>query len=231
MVRPYFSLFQERAVKALLQSNVEIAPSMHLLHLECDKDIQAQPGQFVILPVPLPSEKPLKGFYSLASAQPGRHLELLLERREGGGPVSEWVCARQAGESLELEGPLGKAYMDGDRSRARVFLASKAGMAPLRACILALAAEASGPQIWLFSAAESRESLLFDAQWRELALRQPRFHYNPCPGSTLAGLAALAPLAGLDVELHSAGFKSDLQELRLALEAQNYPRLHLESFG
>ncbi len=231
MVRPYFSLFQESAVKALLQSKQEIAPGMYLLSLECETGINAQPGQFVILPVPLPSEKPLKGFYSLASAQVGRNFELLVERREGGGAVSEWVCERQVGESIEIEGPLGKAYLDNDRSRPRVFLASKAGMAPLRACVLALANEASGPEIWLFSAAESEKALLFDASWRELALKQPRFHYNPCPGKKLPELADPALRAGLESELHSAGFKQELHELRQILQEKGFTHLHLESFG
>ncbi len=170
-------------------SKRSVAPTVSLLKLSVSGDsaFSFKAGQFVIIPVPAASgasaqapSKPLKAFLSIASAeQAGAEIELLVEHRPDGGPVSAWMSARQPGDSFELQGPLGHFGLHETHSKGQAFLGSRAGLAPLRSMILSSLAQGSDKHHWLFLGAHGAADLLLDAEWRALAEKEPRFHYLP----------------------------------------------------
>jgi ferredoxin-NADP reductase len=214
-----------------------LAPGLQQLNLEAPPGFTFTAGQFIILPVPPPAGaqpggKPLKGFYSVASAPAALpQLELLVEHREGGGPVSAWVSSRAVGEELGFEGPLGHfGLLPGDGPC--VFLGRRAGLAPLRS--LVHQALAHGHEAWLFLGGDDPEDWLLHQEWEALALREPRFFYRPALGDG-AALAALALAQGLgaSARFHLAGFTREIQPAQEALQAAGVPheRLKAERFG
>jgi CDP-4-dehydro-6-deoxyglucose reductase len=213
-----------------------VAPGLHRLRLQAPQGFGFAAGQFIILPVPPPpgaepGGKPLKGFYSIASAPAALPLlELLVEHREGGGPVSAWVSGRAAGEALDFEGPLGHFGLI-DAEGPCAFLGHRAGLAPLRS--LLLQALAQGREAWLFLGGESPAEWLLDGEWQALAGREPRFRYRPLLGGPEALAAAAAAEAPAEARFHLAGFTREVQPAHEALLAAGVPaaRLKMEKFG
>jgi len=204
-----------------------------------------QAGQFVILPVPQrpPStgsgqaqdSKAPKGYFSVASSPAELpKLELLVEHRPEGGYVSGWVSARQAGDSLYMEGPLGHFGLHAEDAQGVVFLGTRAGVAPLRSMLLSSLAKGGPKPHWLFLGAASEADLLLDAEWRSLAEVDKHFHYHPAltPSDPAeAMLAALPQRSGLQVYL--AGFSSDVEPMKAKLLAAGIQEsaIKMEKFG
>ena len=209
------------------------APGLIRFGLEAPAGFTFAAGQFVILPVPgEPGGKPLKGFYSLASAPAALpRLELLVEHREGGGPVSAWVSSRAIGDELAFEGPLGHFRLI-DGAGPCAFLGRRAGLAPLRSLIHE--ALAQGSEAWLFLGGDDRDDWLLHEEWEALAGREPGFRYRTVLGSGTE-LAALALAQGLGAvaRFHLAGFTREVQPAQEALLAAGVPaeRLKAEKFG
>src|SRR5262245_56586057 len=132
---------------AQVLANKKLAPTVHELTLRVEPGWTFQAGQFVILPVPKRPEdtKDPKGFYSIASAV-GRlpELDLLVEHRPEGGYVSGWISGLQPGTTVELQGPMGHFALAETESKGQVFLATRAGLAPLRSMIHSSLAQATG---------------------------------------------------------------------------------------
>jgi len=237
---------------ATVTANLRVSPSVHLLRatVEGDAPFAYKAGQFVI--VPLPPEaglgangKPLKGFYSMASAeQSGAAIDLLIEHRSDGGPVSAWMSGRQAGDRFEVQGPLGHFGLADTLTKGQAFLGSRAGVAPLRSLILSSLALGGDKHHWLFLGAQGAADLLLDEEWRALAQAQPRFHYLPVVQPTAENpfqgknsdpadelLKKIAQRSGL--RLYLAGFSKDVDPMLAKLKAAGFADedLKAEKFG
>jgi ferredoxin-NADP reductase len=219
-----------------VQATRTVAPGVHQLTLTAPAGFLFRAGQFVILPMPQPSGagapgKPLKGFYSIASAPADLPaLELLVEHREGGGPVSAWASGLSVGVELGMEGPLGHfGLVPGDGPC--VFLGRRAGVAPLRSLILQ--ALEQGSASWLFLGGDSPADWLLDQECRALAQRVPGFSYQPLlglgPELAAAALAQVGPAA----RYHLAGFTHEVAPAHEALLAAGVEagRINVEKFG
>jgi ferredoxin-NADP reductase len=221
------------SLSAKVLANEAVSPGMHRLSLEAPAGFDFKAGQFIILPMPSqPGAKPLKGFYSIASA-PAQlpRLELLVEHREGGGAVSAWVSALAPGEGLAFEGPLGHFGLLQPAEGASMFLGRRAGLAPLRS--LCLQALAHGGEAWLILGGDAEADWLLHGEWTALAAAQPRFHYLPLLGAgpELAAQAlALAPPAAT---YYLAGFTREVAPAAEALQAAGVEpgRMKVEKFG
>jgi ferredoxin-NADP reductase len=216
---------------AIVSSIQGLGSGLFLLRLSPEGGLEFRAGQFIIVHLPpdpqaAPGSKPPKGFYSLASAQHrGGELEILVEKR--GGYVSEWMCARQVGDTLQLEGPLGKFSLADPGQDTQLFLGSKAGLAPLRSMIQSLLHSAPQRQLQLFLGGEP----LFDGEWRSLAASTPRFHYHPSSDPAAELIGSVAERDGLDIYL--AGFNAEVEPMLASLLEAGFDKacIKVEKFG
>jgi NAD(P)H-flavin reductase len=223
-------------VQAELKSIQEIAPSLFKLALKPEAPFAFKAGQFVIIPLPpdpaaAEGSKAPKGFYSIASAEQDQGLlELLIEHREG--YVSGWMTALKAGSRLSLDGPMGKFGLKEGQAKALAFLGYKAGLAPLRSMILSLARSKAGRELHLFLGAPSPAELLMDAEWKELASKEPLFHYHPQTGDPAEGLLKALP-GRKDIEIYIAGFNREADPMLARLLEAGFEKdsVKIERFG
>ena len=233
-------------------TNQAAAPTVFLLRLkvEGEQAFGFKAGQFVIIPLPPEAGmgkegKPLKAFMSIASAeQGGNELELLVEHRPEGGPVSAWMSTRQAGDTLEVQGPLGHFGLIEGLESGQAFLGSRAGLAPLRSMIHSALKHGGKKPLWLFLGAHGAADLLLDAEWRALDAKEERFHYIPVIQPTAENpfqgknsdpadelLKKIAQRTG--VRIYMAGFSKDVDPMLAKLKAAGFPEgdLKAEKFG
>ncbi|MDI6831820.1 MAG: dihydroorotate dehydrogenase electron transfer subunit [Actinomycetota bacterium] len=97
------------------------------LVLELPRDLEAVPGQFLHV-LCGGDGRILRRPFSLTVSSSGE--PALLVRPAGAG--SRWLCAREAGETLDLLGPLGRGFAVLEGAREHLLVAGGAGIAPLR---------------------------------------------------------------------------------------------------
>lgn len=232
---------------AQVLANKKLAPTVHELTLKVEAGWTFQAGQFVIIPVPKRPEdtKDPKGFYSVASSEARLpEIDLLVEHRSDGGYVSAWISALAPGTAVELQGPMGHFGLAETESKGQVFLATRAGLAPLRSMIHSSLARGAGKHHWLFLGADGMAELLLDAEWRALEAANPHFHYlpvvRPTPENPFMGknqdpadalIQKIAQRTGL--RLYLAGFSKDLDPMKAKLLDAGFSAddLKLEKFG
>jgi NAD(P)H-flavin reductase len=176
--------------------------------------------------------------------QAGAELELLIEHRPDGGPVSAWMSARQPGDSFDVQGPLGHFGLVEGQDVGQAFLGSRAGLAPLRSMIHSALAHGGTKPVWLFLGAHGAADLLLDAEWRALDAKEARFHYLPVIQPTAENpfqgknsdpadelLKKIAQRTG--VRIYLAGFSKDVDPMLAKLKAAGFADTDLkaEKFG
>jgi len=105
--------------------------SVHLVRLECPEIAhQAKPGQFVMVRCGEGVEYQLRRPLSIHRLN-GDKLDLLFNVWED-GKGTEWLSRRQAGDKLDLLGPLGNGFIIHPESKNLLLIAGGIGIAPLR---------------------------------------------------------------------------------------------------
>jgi ferredoxin-NADP reductase len=231
-------------VQAVVLKTGRVSAVTTLLTLKMEEGFTFAAGQFVSLHVPPEpdGDKPLKGHYSVASP-PSRlpELELLVEHHESGpqsGHVSGWVSGLQPGQTLALEGPYGKFGLLPQPAFRNFFLATGAGLAPLRSMILSLQA----PR-WLFLGSSGAD-LLLDPEWKALQAGDGSFHYvpvlqafadNPWIGKQAdpADVLLRHVKQREDVALYLAGFNREVEPMHSKLLEAGFRKedIRVEKFG
>ncbi|MFC2040603.1 dihydroorotate dehydrogenase electron transfer subunit, partial [Chloroflexota bacterium] len=118
----------ENATICPVVESQEITPWAHLLWLEAPAIArQAKPGQFVMV-------------YCGPDTTLRRPLSLHRIDRENGcigllfnpvGKGTKWLAAQEAGEKVEVMGPLGNGYQINPESKKVLLVSGKIGIAPL----------------------------------------------------------------------------------------------------
>ncbi len=117
-------------------ANTELMPQVHLIWLDCPQIAsQAWPGQFVMVRCGENLEYPLRRPLSIHQRD-GNRLALLVNVV---GKGTQWLSTCQAGDELDLLGPLGNGFTINPSSQNLLLLAGGIGIAPL----VFLATEAS----------------------------------------------------------------------------------------
>jgi dihydroorotate dehydrogenase electron transfer subunit len=102
-------------------------PGVYLSRLDCPQMERAQPGQFVMVRCGEGIEYQLRRPFSL-HRQEGDQLSLLFKVV---GRGTRWLSERQAGEKIDLLGPLGNGYQIHPGSKNLLLAAGGIGIAPL----------------------------------------------------------------------------------------------------
>ena len=118
-----------KQVAASITSNYEIMPGVYLIWLESSSIVsEAKPGQFVMVLCANGSEFPLRRPFSIHQTD-GNKLALLFNVV---GKGTQWLAQCQAGDNIDLLGPLGNSYAIHPASHNLLLVAGGMGIAPLR---------------------------------------------------------------------------------------------------
>ncbi len=142
-----------KQVSAPISSNSELMPEVHLIWLEApDIASTARPGQFVM--VRSREESLLRRPLSIHQLADNGKLALLFTVA---GKGTHWLAQRQAGDNIDLLGPLGNGYSIHPASRNLLLVAGGIGIAPL--CFLAQEALNQGYSVTLLLGASTTAKL------------------------------------------------------------------------
>src|SRR6185369_5957323 len=119
------------------------APDTRSLFLEPAERLPFKPGQFVSCLVPSGGGT-LNRPYSLASSPDEARWEILLNLVPG-GPGSQYLFERRAGDTIRVTGPWGTFVVDALPDAETIFVAERTGIAPIRAMLRDAASRAPRP--------------------------------------------------------------------------------------
>ncbi len=160
-----------------------------------------------------------------------------------GGRGSRFVEGLGVGDPVRFRGPFGVFTVPREESRPLEFVATGAGIAPIRAMIGAWAdqGDASSPGVRLTFGNRLLADILYHEEWRSLAERSPVFSYCPTlsnPPQAWSGergrvtevLRRRTDLAGRAFFL--CGAPAMVDDVRMALETFGVPEadIHFEKF-
>lgn len=139
------------------------------------------PGQFVNTMAPSSEDKNkiIKRPYSIASApfQKG-YIDLVWKRVEGGF-MTNYLWKLKEGDVLPVQGPLGRFTLKTPLPRRIAFVATGTGIAPFRAMIHQLLKDGTNRELWLIFGNRYETDILYDEEWKALAVKHSNFHYVP----------------------------------------------------
>ena len=133
------------------------------------------PGQYVNIDVPGSGQH---RSYSFSSA-PGNKRMTFMIKQVPGGLMSNWLGEAQAGQALQMTGPLGSFYLRAV-TRPLLFLAGGTGLAPFLSMLEVLAAQDAKQPVHLIYGVTRDQDLVMVDRLADYARRIPGFTYGTC---------------------------------------------------
>lgn len=93
--------------------------------------------------------------------------------------MTNYFWKLKEGDTLQVQGPLGRFGFKKPLASKIVFVATGTGIAPFRSMILQLFKDGTDREIWLIFGNRYETDILYDEEWKELAKRHSNFHYVP----------------------------------------------------
>lgn len=223
---------------ATINQIVRVARDVFVYHLALNHPIHFEAGQFVNLRIPDAKPRPERS-YSVYSA-PGTtdRLELCIKLFPGGAG-SEYLRARQVGDTLDLTGPFGMFTLPAE-ARPVVFVATATGVAPFRSMLLQAARDGDTRPFQLYFGVRAQEDLFMqddiETFARTLGLRATLCLSRPEPGWTgFTGRVTAAVQADHptpDAHFFLCGNGAMITELRTWLKERGLERrrIHVEKY-
>ncbi|HAX19254.1 MAG TPA: phenol hydroxylase [Hydrogenophaga sp.] len=158
----------------------DLTPTIKAIHLQIDKPIDFQAGQYVQLEVPgIGQSRAFSIANAPADVQASSSIELNVRRLPGGAGTT-WLHEQlKAGDRLRLTGPYGRFFVRESAQLPMLFMAGGSGLSSPRSMITDLLARGCTLPITLVYGQRSREELYYDAEFRALAAQHPNFFYVP----------------------------------------------------
>ncbi|MBW8317092.1 MAG: 2Fe-2S iron-sulfur cluster binding domain-containing protein [Hydrogenophaga sp.] len=158
----------------------DLTPTIKAIHLQIDKPIDFQAGQYVQLEVPgIGQSRAFSIANAPADVQASSSIELNVRRLPGGAGTT-WLHEQlKAGDRLRLTGPYGRFFVRESAQLPMLFMAGGSGLSSPRSMITDLLARGCTLPITLVYGQRSREELYYDAEFRALAAQHPNFIYVP----------------------------------------------------
>jgi len=145
-----------------------------------------EPGQFVntLAPSAEDPQKIIKRPYSIASAPYEKgHLDLCW-KRVGGGFMTNYLWKLKEGDTLQIQGPLGRFTLKQPLPKRIAFVATGTGIAPFRAMIYDLLHKRTDRDLWLLFGNRYDTDILYHEEWKALEKKHSNFHYAPTVSRT-----------------------------------------------
>ncbi len=151
-----------------------------------------------------------------------------------GGVGSRWFRGLVPGAEVAFKGPLGGFTLSPTDTRRPLFVAEDIGIVPIRSILAHLAATRFPPAATLLLWARDPAGLVYDAEFRALARREPGFAYHAVVREAPAGWAgergevaevADRVVAGVEgVVAYVAGGEATIQRVREVLMGKGLER-------
>jgi len=149
------------------------------LRMEEPPALEFDAGQWVSVPF---GPKTVRA-YSIASTPRLPKVLTLCADVAPGGIGSAWFRALEPGDPVRFKGPLGGFVFTQADPRRPLFVAEEIGIVPIRSILTALYTTGFGRPATLVYWARDSGWLAYDAEFRSLARRYPRFAYCPAVAS------------------------------------------------
>jgi NAD(P)H-flavin reductase len=200
------------------------------LGLEDPPALPFEAGQWISVPF---GDKRVRA-YSIASTPQSPSRLTLAADVAPGGIGSAWFRSLRPGDEVRFKGPLGGFVFQRADRRRPIFVAEEIGIVPIRSIVHDLYERGFGRPVLLVAWAREPGLLVYDAEFRRLARRQPGFAYHPvvaAAGAAWAGTTgdlagAVGGLVGevADVVAHVAGGAAAITAVREVLMARGLER-------
>lgn len=153
-----------------------LTPTIRGIWLKTDRPLDFQAGQYINLY--LPGIDGSRAF-SIASPPGSELIELHVKKVEGGRATSWIHDDLQIGDTLTVEGPLGRFFVRRSTSMPMIFLAGGSGLSSPKAMILDLLQSGETQPILLLQGARNYQELYFADLFRQIEEQYANFRYVP----------------------------------------------------
>lgn len=171
---------KKEMIYTVVEEITELNPTtkMFRLRLPPDKTLPFKAGQFVMVHVPKDGKLSSKAYSICSSPSEKGFIELCLNRIPG-GYFSNFLCDLKGGEILPIKGPYGKFLLNEVPKGDQIFVATGTGVAPIRSMIKHLFERRITLPVWLIFGIRFEHPILYEAGFREMAIRHPNFRFLP----------------------------------------------------
>jgi phenol hydroxylase P5 protein len=157
----------------------DLTPTIKAIHLQLDKAIDFQAGQYVQVEIPGVGSRAFSIANHPADVNATKSIELNVRRLPGGAGTT-WLHEQlKTGDRLRVAGPYGRFFVRESAQQPMLFMAGGSGLSSPRSMITDLLARGCTLPITLVYGQRSREELYYDAEFRALAAQHAKFTYVP----------------------------------------------------
>ena len=163
--------------RATVTAIVELSPTIKGVHLQLDRPMAFQSGQYVNLDLP-----GIDGSRAFSLANPSgqaSEVELHVRLVEGGAATGYIHQQLKVGDQLQLSGPYGQFFVRGSQPGDLIFMAGGSGLSSPQSMILDLLEQGDSRQITLFQGARNVAELYNRELFEGLAREHGNFTYVP----------------------------------------------------
>lgn len=163
--------------RATVTAIVELSPTIKGVHLQLDRPMAFQSGQYVNLDLP-----GIDGSRAFSLANPSGQadeVELHVRLVEGGAATGYIHQQLKVGDQLHLSGPYGQFFVRGSQPGDLIFMAGGSGLSSPQSMILDLLEQGDSRQITLFQGARNVAELYNRELFEGLAREHGNFTYVP----------------------------------------------------
>ena len=163
--------------RATVTAIVELSPTIKGVHLQLDRPMAFQSGQYVNLDLP-----GIDGSRAFSLANPSGQadeVELHVRLVEGGAATGYIHQQLKVGDQLHLSGPYGQFFVRASQPGDLIFMAGGSGLSSPQSMILDLLEQGDSRQITLFQGARNVAELYNRELFEGLAREHGNFTYVP----------------------------------------------------
>ena len=176
---PYITSMKPGIFTTTIQKivNLGIQDTRHFkLVFDPGTEFDFEAGQFINLMVQAADDKLIKRPYSIASPPFWKGFLDLCWKRVEGGLVTNYLWKLNEGDTLKVQGPLGRFTLKKPLPGTLVFVSTGTGIAPFRSMIHLLLKEHAPCEIWNIFGNRYEEDVLYKEEFETLAREHKNFH-------------------------------------------------------
>ena len=205
---------------AAIEQIQEVGPDTVAITCETPDQFDAYPGQFILVRADIDGEE-VTGYYTLSSPEIRDHFEITVAVDAESGTLGPWLAEQEVGATIDLEGPFGDVYYNGDGDVT--VLASGPGIGP--AVAIGEQAQLATQEAAIFYQAETPAHADRLSSLRDAGVTVDIFD----PDTDLREMVRTSIIG----DIYVFGFAEFVNDAKDALESigVDSDRLHVESFG